>query len=1231
MELEKRNRARWWAIAALVAALICGVIQPAKAAEAGVSYYVDAVAGSDSADGRSAQTAWRTLSKMNSVVLQPGDDVLLRRGSVWAGEQLALKGAGAAGAPVTVDAYGNDGAKPRIKTDGAHPDGLLLWNTDYWEVRNLDVSNATFAPDPVAYNAAGKAGDFRGIHIGGDDGREHHHFVLDAVDVHDVTGEVRWIGQRTGYTPPSGITFGNGWDRSKNTGGILVSGSVADVSNPGATATTFHGIVIENSTVQNTSFGAITIKQYTGDAPGAVATGWGDRADEADPRFSPHTDIIIRNNYITQAATAYGANGIYVTGAKNALVERNLVDRVGTSGIESYNTHNVVIQHNEVNYTTVKAGGQDSNAIDTDIASTDQVVQYNYVYGNGEGFLIYQQRFGDSIYRYNVVAESKRSQIHIASESIATGSIYNNTIIDSVGYMINGSSGRYTLQNNIFHSTSGYAVSTGGSNISYAGNLYSGVAPRPQESAPFTATPGFSAAPLTPPASGTPRAADLTQALRLIPTAGARSVNAAATIADNGGEDFRGVPLYQGAPDFGAFEYKTPDEQLTETVVGVVKSAASGSPVPGAVVTAAGTTGSATTDLDGWYALAGVPFGPAIEISVERNGFANARLSAAVASGTSTRADVALVATATKGTISGQAVDANAQPIAGARAAVQDAQGVEKATSVTGVDGTFTLEIPAGTEYTALVTADGYLTAVRTGISVEAGLDKPLGSMMLSGRDVSYEAIVDFEAFPVGSASNVAPLTAAQQNGTVTINEDGTNQFARLNRAGGAGSAAPATSLNYVSPAPLTGIITVEQKVRRPSGQPSTQFFGAPYIRNAAGQNLISVGFSNGNISAYNGGTYQAQVATYRADQWVHVKVIADTNTQTYSLIIDDRTVLQNARLRNPVGAGITTISNYADGPNAGILDVDDLRIAHGIGYTPSETSLASLVIAPGELTQTGPTRYLLTLAPGTQTAVVKAAALSPFAQKVTANGSPMPAGGEGVSVQTGAPITVEVTAEDGSVVGYAVDVRLPTPLTDDTAEVLAGQSVTIDVLGNDGATPALDPGTLALLNTEGTAVPELRTDQGTYIVESGKVVFRASTDGSGQLEGVRYQVTNATGATSTANLVVTVKPAPITEPAWSGATAYVTGDRVSYQGRVFVAQWWTKNQAPGATATGPWAEVGAPVACSNGGHVAWTASWIYKGGEIVAHDGQLWQAKWWTRNQVPGQPSGPWKAVGSC
>lgn len=71
----------------------------------GDSYYVSAE-GDDSADGRSPESAWATISKVNSSIFKPGDAVFFRRGDIFRGALNAPAG-------ITFSAYGS-GEKPRL-------------------------------------------------------------------------------------------------------------------------------------------------------------------------------------------------------------------------------------------------------------------------------------------------------------------------------------------------------------------------------------------------------------------------------------------------------------------------------------------------------------------------------------------------------------------------------------------------------------------------------------------------------------------------------------------------------------------------------------------------------------------------------------------------------------------------------------------------------------------------------------------------------------------------------------------------------------------------------------------------------------------------------------------------------------------------------------------------------------------------------------------------------------
>jgi len=105
--------------------------------------------------------------------------------------------------------------------------------------------------------------------------------------------------------------------------------------------------------------------------------------------------------------------------------------------------------------------------------------------------------------------------------------------------------------------------------------------------------------------------------------------------------------------------------------------------------------------------------------------------------------------------------------------------------------------------------------------------------------------------------------------------------------------------------------------------------------------------------------------------------------------------------------------------------------------------------------------------------------------------------------------------------------------------------------------------------------------------------------------------------------LVLGVSNAGDLRPAWSASAIYNSGDRVTYEGAVYLASHWTQNQVPGDP-TGPWQEL----AVGADGVAIWTASRIFTGGEVATYDGKTWRAQWWNRNQAPGNPTGAWQEV---
>jgi hypothetical protein len=121
---------------------VCALISVPVAASAS-TYYVSQSNGSDSNNGLTEATAFKTIAKVNALKnLKGGDAVLLRRGDVWH-EQLVIPGSGTSTrSRLTIDAYGS-GAKPTI--DGADVvTGWSLTSAGTYQTRRTTPSYKVF-------------------------------------------------------------------------------------------------------------------------------------------------------------------------------------------------------------------------------------------------------------------------------------------------------------------------------------------------------------------------------------------------------------------------------------------------------------------------------------------------------------------------------------------------------------------------------------------------------------------------------------------------------------------------------------------------------------------------------------------------------------------------------------------------------------------------------------------------------------------------------------------------------------------------------------------------------------------------------------------------------------------------------------------------------------------------------------------------------------------------------
>ena len=72
---------------------------------AGITYFISSSYGSDSNDGLSESKPLQTVAKVNTLSLQPGDQVLFKCGDTWRAERLVITRSGASGSPITFSSY----------------------------------------------------------------------------------------------------------------------------------------------------------------------------------------------------------------------------------------------------------------------------------------------------------------------------------------------------------------------------------------------------------------------------------------------------------------------------------------------------------------------------------------------------------------------------------------------------------------------------------------------------------------------------------------------------------------------------------------------------------------------------------------------------------------------------------------------------------------------------------------------------------------------------------------------------------------------------------------------------------------------------------------------------------------------------------------------------------------------------------------------------------------------
>lgn len=496
--------------------------QPAPAAGP-ATYYVDGLAGSDAASGLSPEQAWQTLDRVNAAQFGPGDRILLKAGSIWAG-QLWPKGSGAEGAPIVLGVYG-EGARPIINGNGQVTEVLRLYNQEYWEISGLELTNT----------GAGRASR-RAVWVENHDYGTMDHIYLRDLYIHDVNGRVT--------------------DRFYEDGGIvcMVTGD--------AVQSKFNDLLIENNSFYMVDYDGIFIRNNWKNR-GSVSDGIGP--------WIGNTNVVVRGNTLDNL----GGDGIVVCECIAPLVEYNVAKdchiratSTWSAGIWVINSEDALFQFNE-GYLT--RGDLDGQPFDCDGLCRNTTYQYNYSHDNEGGFMlicnwgnIFKDFNTDGVIRYNI-SQNDRSKLFHYSGINKGFQVYNNTIYVGEGNGTAfsredgaiGSSVSYT--NNIFYNEgNNFKYVNRNTKCTFNNNLYYGNHPSSEPSDPhkLAADPK-----LTAPGTGGIGLGSV-GGYKLLE--GSPCIDAGVSMPGSGGRDYFGNPLpYGAAVDIGAHEYSADSAPLS--------------------------------------------------------------------------------------------------------------------------------------------------------------------------------------------------------------------------------------------------------------------------------------------------------------------------------------------------------------------------------------------------------------------------------------------------------------------------------------------------------------------------------------------------------------------------------------------------------------------------------------------------------------------------------------------
>ena len=370
-------------------------------------YYFDAVAGDDANDGKSAETAKKTLKAAEEIAATATGEnpvrILLKKGTTFQGNWHLAGFDSTEEKPLIIDAYG-DAGYPVIVGHGSdvYTDedcASILIRDDNIRIFNLEITGKTA---------------YQGIYVYPKETGAFKNVVIENCYVHDINFNWTYDTLPRDTSPddidvesvcpvlrlPQGDNFGR-YVYRKYSAICLYPDTMVGPS-------WFENAWILSNTVRNVGKIGINVYNMWDNQPG-YGYGYnmylGEEIENIPGtklgRF-PNKYIVCNYNYIE----CPGADGI-VLNSENSVMDgnscyyANYLGRAGywNAGIWVFGSRKVLFQNNEAAYTYMRNGGQDAQGFDIDNASSEIHFRNNYAHHNeGGGLLLCNKKTSVTIY-----------------------------------------------------------------------------------------------------------------------------------------------------------------------------------------------------------------------------------------------------------------------------------------------------------------------------------------------------------------------------------------------------------------------------------------------------------------------------------------------------------------------------------------------------------------------------------------------------------------------------------------------------------------------------------------------------------------------------------------------------------------------------------------------------------------------------------------------------------------